>query len=178
MCKFFSKIFKILWLLHFCRMSSPLPKFWRRHCSTGLERNSCMKFCLKFLPIQKSWSRYWYSSVILLTLIIILVLYAVNAYPNLKSKVRLCVRVHPRFVANKIIWKLKITAVLSERVRGSIHRSESGRVLILPLRHPRPAVVFMFSVSCSIFIKQLILLFTTTHTKYEKTTRVIHFSYD
>ena len=41
-------------------------------------------------PEPKSWSRYWYSSVILLILIIIFVLYAVNAYPNLKSKVRLC----------------------------------------------------------------------------------------
>ena len=36
----------------------PEPKFWRRHCSTGLERNSCMKFCLMFLPPQpKSWRR-------------------------------------------------------------------------------------------------------------------------
>ena len=23
-------------------------KFWRRHCSTVLERNSCMKFCPRF----------------------------------------------------------------------------------------------------------------------------------
>ena len=23
----------------------PEQKFWRRHCNTGLERNSCMKFC-------------------------------------------------------------------------------------------------------------------------------------
>ena len=26
----------------------PEPKFWRRHCSTGLERKSCMKFCLMY----------------------------------------------------------------------------------------------------------------------------------
>ena len=37
-------------------------------------------------PEPKSWSRYWYSSVILLILIIILVFYAVNAYPNQKTQ--------------------------------------------------------------------------------------------
>ena len=38
---------------------SPEPKFWRRHCSTGLERNSCMKFCPRFPPPQPtSWRRY------------------------------------------------------------------------------------------------------------------------
>ena len=29
---------------------SPEPKFLRRHYITGLERNSCMKFCTMFLP--------------------------------------------------------------------------------------------------------------------------------
>ena len=33
------------------------PKFWRRHCSTGLERNSCMKFLLMFPPPPKFWRR-------------------------------------------------------------------------------------------------------------------------
>ena len=30
----------------------PEPKFWRRHCSTGLERNSNMKFCPSLPPNQ------------------------------------------------------------------------------------------------------------------------------
>ena len=72
-------------------MSSPLPKFWRRHCSTQDLREIHVWNTVWGPPFEpKSWSRYWYSSVILLILIIILVLYAVNAYPNLKSKVRLC----------------------------------------------------------------------------------------
>ena len=33
------------------------PKFWRRHCSTGLERNSCMKLFSIFPLEPKSWSR-------------------------------------------------------------------------------------------------------------------------
>ena len=45
------KFFKSLWGVHFCWMSSPPePKFWRRHCSTGLKKNSCMKFCPRGSP--------------------------------------------------------------------------------------------------------------------------------
>ena len=40
------------------------PKFLRRHCTTGLERNSFtrMKLCPSFPPPPepKSWSRYWF----------------------------------------------------------------------------------------------------------------------
>ena len=57
----FSKFFKSLWWVHFCWMSPlPSPKFWRRHCSTWLEWNSCIKFCPRSPPEPKSWSRYWY----------------------------------------------------------------------------------------------------------------------
>ena len=62
------------------------------------------------------------------------------------------------YYTNEINWKLKITAVLSERVRGSIHRSESGRVRNLATTPPRLAVVF--SILFDIY-KKLILLFTT-----------------
>ena len=38
------------------------PKSWRRHCNTGLERNSCMKFFfLMFPPIQNSGAAPVYS---------------------------------------------------------------------------------------------------------------------
>ena len=37
----------------------PEPKFWRRHCSTGLERNSCTTYEILSgvppLPELKSW---------------------------------------------------------------------------------------------------------------------------
>ena len=42
-----------------------------------------------------------------------------------------------RLLANEINWKLNITAVLSERVRGSIHQSEFGRMRNLAIT-PRP----------------------------------------
>ena len=58
---FFNKFFKILQKFFdeyiFAECLSKL-KFWRRHCSTGLEWNSCMKFCLLFSPQPKSiWRR-------------------------------------------------------------------------------------------------------------------------
>ena len=63
----------------------------------------------------------------------------------------------------KAIFRLNInseinTAVLSEKVRGSSHRSESGRVWNLATTPPWLPVVF--SILFDIY-KQLILLFTT-----------------
>ena len=62
----FNKFFKILqnvfyeYIFAECHFK---PKFWRRHCSTGLEWNSCMKFCSLFSPNQnKIWRRPWFSS--------------------------------------------------------------------------------------------------------------------
>ena len=49
----FYKIFKRLWLVHLCWMFPHEPKFWRGHCSTGLERNSCMKFFSDVPPRTK-----------------------------------------------------------------------------------------------------------------------------
>ena len=42
----------------------------------------------------------------------------------------------------EINWKLKITVVLSERVRGSIYRSESGKMQNLTTTPPWLAVLF------------------------------------
>ena len=65
--KFFNKIFKIFQksLMSLFLLNVPLsePKFCRRHCSTGLEWNSCMKFCSLFSPNQnKIWRHPWFSS--------------------------------------------------------------------------------------------------------------------
>ena len=49
----FSKFFKSLWWVYFCWMSSE-TKFWRRHCSTGLEWNSYMKFCFMSPPSNQN----------------------------------------------------------------------------------------------------------------------------
>ena len=54
--------------------------------------------------------------------------------------------------------KTKTTAVLSERIRGSIHRSESGRVRNFATTPPWLAVVF--NILFDIY-KDLILLLTT-----------------
>ena len=68
-------------------MSSPIEIL-----VTPLQYRTWEKFmyeiCLVFHPNQNPGAAN--SSVIMLILIIILVLYEVNAYPNLKSKVRLC----------------------------------------------------------------------------------------
>ena len=56
MCKYFINFFKIFQkslMSRFVLNVFSQPKFWRRHCSTGLERNSCMKFFLMFPPTQK-----------------------------------------------------------------------------------------------------------------------------
>ena len=54
--QFFYKLFKIFLQVfndYIFIECPPEPKFWRRHCSTGLELNSCMKFCFMFpLPNQ------------------------------------------------------------------------------------------------------------------------------
>ena len=55
MFEFFNKFFKILqkvfdeYIFADCHFK---PKFWQRHCSTGLEWNSCMKFCLLSPPAK------------------------------------------------------------------------------------------------------------------------------
>ena len=48
----------------------PEPKFWRCHCSTGLEWNSCMKFCLMFPLEPKFLSRYWYNCKLYITVVL------------------------------------------------------------------------------------------------------------
>ena len=64
--EFFNKFWKILqkvfdeYIFAECHFK---PKFWRRQCSTGLEWNLCIKFCLLFLLNQnKIWRRPWFSS--------------------------------------------------------------------------------------------------------------------
>ena len=53
--KFFEIFHKSLMSIFLLNVSSE-PKFWRRHCSTKRERNSCMKFCLMFPLNQNSGS--------------------------------------------------------------------------------------------------------------------------
>ena len=48
--KFFKIFQKVFDEYIFAEYPSAEPKFWRRHCSTGLERKSCMKFCPMFPP--------------------------------------------------------------------------------------------------------------------------------
>ena len=56
--KFFKKFSKVFDEYIFAECPPFEPKFWRHHCSTGLELNSCIKFCPMFpLPKPKSWRR-------------------------------------------------------------------------------------------------------------------------
>ena len=64
MCKLFYKFFKIFQkslMSRFMLNVFSKPKFWRRHCSTGLERNSCIKIFLMSPPNQNSGAAPVYS---------------------------------------------------------------------------------------------------------------------
>ena len=62
--KFF-KIFQKSLMSRFVLNVFSQPKSWRRHCSTGLERNSCMNFFLMFPPPTKILAPPLYTVYIL-----------------------------------------------------------------------------------------------------------------
>ena len=100
----------------------PEPKFWRRHCSTGLEWNSCMKFCQMFPPPEpKSWSRYWYNC----TLYIIVVLGQYSFRTSENGNAVLCNYIDFDVIFQKIV-QYKFYSTLIAGWAGS------GRKTILP----------------------------------------------
>ena len=61
LCKYFINFSKVFDEYICAECPPPQPKFWRRHCSTGVERNSCMKFISMFPPRTKILAPHLYT---------------------------------------------------------------------------------------------------------------------
>ena len=76
------------------------PKFWRRHCSTGLERNSCLKFFPMLPPRTKILAPPLYRVYIVLYIYVVTcappqLLYVAD--PMLMAIAQTCARMHRKF---------------------------------------------------------------------------------
>ena len=112
-------------------------KFWRRHCSTGLERNSCMKSFLMFPPPTKILAPPLYT-----VRVYILYIYFVTCAP-------------PNFYTRRTPWYEYIRFRRRILILLIICIPCSSILLTLPENSPRNKLTSTYLSSLSLFRQHL-----------------------